>query len=355
MYFHFLILVFLYLLAVFASNDLEMKKVCSVLANFCPFMTQTTSEHLAKSLVDLYDEINELWEDRFADLPDDAMIWGELLLLKPNLRVALSDVKLQRNEIFNDERADGECLVITTFFTNFARLSSKENYLMTRLSMEHSTWFRKDTSHILQLENRLRFAILQDKHGMCMLDENIMRELKEYFLYGHRFALKCDWHLNAAFLSNLSDHNQTLSIDIEVESAYLHKAIGKDDLRKITGCLKSKDDLIVLDQSAYVKRTSDFYPAYYWMSLYYKTTEQPGSRLIEFSAESFEKDLGTFRLLLLNVSLKKTKRREQHRSPYLKMKSTLLYNVFTTYGRYLGKKEDYLSLKLVIESIFYNK
>ena len=187
MYFHFLILVFLYLLAVFASNDLEMKKVCSVLANFCPFMTQTTSEHLAKSLVDLYDEINELWEDRFADLPDDAMIWGELLLLKPNLRVALSDVKLQRNEIFNDERADGECLVITTFFTNFARLSSKENYLMTKLSMEHITWFRKDTSHILQLENRLRYATLQDKHGMCMLDENIMRNLKEYFLFGHNF------------------------------------------------------------------------------------------------------------------------------------------------------------------------
>ena len=338
---------------VFTSSDLEMKKISNVILKFCPFVLKSTSEDIARSLVKLYDEVNEVWDDRYTELPDDTMIWTEILQQKPNLNTTRSHLKLRRTEIFDDERADDECLIIVSFFTNFVRLSSKENYLMTRLSMEHTAWLRNDISLVLQLENRLRSAILKERYDMCVLDENVMWQVKEFFLFGHRLSVEIDWHANARIFSSLADHSQTLSIDIEIESACLHKAIGKEDLRKITGCLKSKDDLIVVDQSAYVKRTSDFFPAYYWMSLYYKITEQPGTRLFGFNAENFKKNLITFQMLLMHVSSEMAKRGEQHRNPYLKLKCTILYNVFTTYGRYLGEKEDYLSVKSNIIALFY--
>ena len=324
--------------------DVEIDNIRRVLTEKCPNILQSTSETLAKALVYLFDEVKNVWEDKFADIPSDSLIWTEVIRKNPNTLKLLSDVVNQRTMMSNDRTIDAQCNNAVGFFMNVIRSVTKRSYLMTRLFMEHSPWLKMKPSLLLQLHHRLRYTTLKDKYGLAIIDENAARELEEYYLYGDIFALKTESYAYSKFYRDFAQYKQTLYIDVIEESKY-QQVLDKSDKKKIIKLLKNSNDLIKIGDSEYVKRTSNFFPTYYWMSLYHRMVRQHNTQLFEFSAENFQSDFSKFEKKVDYIIMKLIGGVNPLTDLFQKMELIVEFNIFSSFGKYLGIKEDYLSVR----------
>ena len=323
-----------------SSPSIEAKSIVRVLTQDCPSIKIVTLQNLAEKVVDLYDQASQIWNVALEELPEDCMIWDEIFDLKPSLAESAKRLSDEVGELFDIEQIDSNCMVSIAFFTNIARLSGKENYIMTRISMEHCPWLKKDISLLLQLQSIMRYTSLEDGYGLKLLNENLMLQLEEFARFGYRFALRGKRTAYLVLLKSLFGSKQTIATQ-----SIKHNVIDEDDKRKILACLREGEDLITVKEVSYVKRTSDFFPVLYWMSIYYKMTTQSRTRLFEFSAEKFTKHFGNFYRLSPIFKLLSPK------NPRQRMEIVVLFNALSTFGRYLGIREDYLSLRNHIVSL----
>ena len=329
-----------------SSRDNEVRNIFRVLAKNCQFIQESTLKKVAERVVDLYDQVKVLWEVEFEDLPKDLMIWDRIFDQRPSLRESAQYLSYEASEIFKHELVNPSCMVVGAFFTNIVRLGLRENYLMTRLFMEHTSWIKMDLSLLLQLKHKLRLITLEDKYSLRYLKENSMLQLEEYTLYGYRLALPSERIAYVELSRELSKYKQPITSIGTHEADLQLTCLNEGDKHKILECLSNREDLITIDGISHVKRTSDFFPVFYWMSIYYKMTDQPDTRVFEFTVMNFKRDFDNFYKFFPFLKLLSPK------NPRQRMEIIVLFNVFSTFGRYLGMREDYLSLKKVILSVF---
>ena len=335
---------------VLSSRNVEVNNVYRLLTQNCPSILESTLEKLAEKVIDLYDQINQLWNVQFEGLPEDLMIWDIVFEHRPSLRKTVNRLSNEASDIFKDELVDAGCMVIGAFFTNVVRFGSRENYLLTRLFMEHSSWFKRDLSLLLQLKHRMRLIIMEDKHRIKLLNDLDMLQLEEFTLYGYRFALQSERNAYISLLGELSMSKHLITAPGTFEAQLYWTGLSECDKHKILACLRDQEDLITVKGISHVKRTSDFFPTFYWMSIYYKMTSQPGTRLFDFAAKTFIEDFSNFQKFFPLFKALAPK------NPNQKMEIIVLFNVFSTFGRYLGIVENYLTLKRnIYVSLLNNK
>ena len=330
------------------ASYVHFNNLSNVLKRDCPTMPEGIVNVLVKDINSLYKEISSIWDGRYAEYADDFMIWNEVLgkQFSPSINDLVKRLQDRVSYLLRLPYIESECIETVDFMTNILRVLGRENFLLTKMDIEQCPWMKPNLSFIMQLQWRLRMIRMKNTHGIQLLDEQEMRQLEEFVLFGQRLssASKGEEFLYEEFLVDFWETRLTLNMSMGHEIDILMRPLVQEDRELALSNLKAKDDLTVTNGSMHLKRTSSFFHAYYWITMYYRMIPLDARRF-QLHASSFECQFEKYRKALFSIARGEYLGWNKELFAMQMNEMIILYNAFSCLGRYLGIKIDYYGPK----------